>query len=376
MPGCLVPPSGQLKLRQYGRLVAAVGLKRDGSGGMINWGTTNYDYRGAHPQLVRILPGPEHMSAFVAEGSGSRLELVKSNQASLLGIPKRIRRLIFDTIINSVDSIAIDLDKETKFNCGLLHTNQEILETWRSHFLFHNHFILTVATSDVRTTFQNFDNLRRFLRKSFKSGYSRDPMTDESMRTIATSGRDRPTGLDYILRFDLSSPATLSDIRINILPFVMATSTTPTHHEVTIQIWTPTPDGSSAMTAAHSMPLTRLRLNVIKAILDCAFTGISNKSYLPDFWTNGFGEIVETVHDSVDDTGGAWGPASEIALGIYHPVVVRTLHPIDRNYRECEADLGCEYYDDTQFFPFRADEKETLVYLMKSIDDYPKYFKT
>ncbi|KAI4706644.1 hypothetical protein J4E89_008711 [Alternaria sp. Ai002NY15] len=367
---------GQLKLRQYGRLVAAVGIKRDGSGGMINWGTTNYDYRGAHPQLVRILPGPEHMSAFMAEDDGSRLELVKSNQATLLGIPKRIRRLIFDTIINPVDSIAINIDEETKFNCGLLYTNQEIFETWRSHFLFHNRFTLTMATSDLRTSFQHFDNLRKFLRKTFKPSYSREPMTDESMRTIAASGRDRPTGVDYILRFNLKSLATLSDIRINILPFVMETSTTPPHHEVTIQIWTPTPDGSLAMTATNTMTLTRLRLNVIKAILDCAFTGISNKSYLPNFWTNGFGEIVETAHDSVDDKGGAWDPASAIGPGIYHPVSVRTLHPIDRNYRECEADLGCEYYDDTQFFPFRADEKEVLVYLMKSIEYYPNYFKT
>ncbi|KAI4610445.1 hypothetical protein J4E80_008209 [Alternaria sp. BMP 0032] len=370
---------GQLKLRQYGRLVAAVGLKRDGTGGMINWGTTNYDYRGpARRQLVRILPGPEHMSTFVAGGDGSRLELVKSNHASLLGIPKRIRRLIFDAIINPVDGIAIDLDKETKFNCGLLHTNQEIFETWRSHFLFHNRFTLTMATSDLRTTFQNFDNLRRFLRKTFKPGYSREPMTDESMRTIATSGRDRPTGVDYILRFDLDSPATPSDIRINILPFVMETSTTPPHHEVTIQIWTPTPDGSSAMAATNTMNLTRLRLNVIKAILDCAFAGQSNRSYLPNFWTNGFGDIVETVHDSHDDTGGAWEPASEITPGpgLYRPVSVRTLHPIDRNYRECETHLECEYYDDTQFFPFRADKKEILVYLMKNIEDYPKYFKT
>ncbi|KAI4923741.1 uncharacterized protein J4E92_007715 [Alternaria infectoria] len=367
---------GQLKLRQYGRLVAAVGLKRDGTGGMINWGTTNYDYRGAHPQLVRILPGPEHMSSFVAEDDGSRLELVKSNEASLLGIPKRIRRTIFDAIINPDDGIAIDLDKETKFNCGLLHTNKEIFETWRSHFLFHNRFTLTMATSDLRTTFQNFDKLRRFLRKTFKSGYSREPMTDESMRTIATSGRDRPVGVDYVLRFNLSTPATLSDIRINILPFVMETSTTPPHHEVTIQIWTPTPDGSTAMTATHTMNLTRLRLNVIKAILDCAFTGISNKSYLPNFWTNGFGDIVETVHDSVDDTGGAWEPASEIALGltVYH--FVRTLHPIDRDYRGCVADPTCEYYDDTQFFPFRADKKEIMVYLMKTMASYPDYFKT
>ena len=374
---------GQLKLRQYGRLVAAVGLKRDGTGGMINWGTTNYDYRGAHPQLVRILPGSEHMSTFVAEGDGSRLELVKSNQASLLGVPERIRRLIFDAIINPVDSIAINLDEETKFNCGLLHTNQEIFETWRSHFLFHNRFTLTMSTSEIRTTFQNFDKLRRFLRKTFKSNYSREPVTqpsrtDESMRTVATSSEfySSPTGVDYILRFNLSSPATLSDIRINILPFVMETSTTPPHHEVTIQIWTPGPDGSSAMTATHTMTLTKLRLNVIKAILDCAFTGISNKSYLPDFWANGFGDIVETVYDSVDDTGGAWDPASEIGPGIYHPVAVRTLHPIDRKYRECEADLRCEYYDDTQFFPFRADKKETLLYLMKSIEDYPDYFKT
>ncbi|KAI4640459.1 hypothetical protein J4E93_008665 [Alternaria ventricosa] len=369
---------GQLKLRQYGRLVAAVGLKRDGTGGMINWGTTNYDYRGARPQLVRILPGSEHMSTFVAEDDGSRLELVKSNHASLLGIPKRIRRLIFDAIINPVDGIAIDLDKETKFNCGLLHTNQEIFETWRSHFLFHNRFTLTMATSETRTTFQNFDNLRRFLRKTFKFSYSREPMTDESMRTIATSSEfySRPTGINFILRFDLNSSATLSDIRINILPFVMETSTTPPHHEVTIQLWTPTPDGSSAMTATHTMTLTRLRLNVIKAILDCAFTGISNKSYLPNFWTNGFGDIVETVHDSVDDTGGAWEPASEIVSGVYRPVSVRSLHPIDRDYRECETHQECEYYDDTQFFPFRADEKEILVYLMKSIEYYPNYFKT
>ena len=366
---------GQLKLRQYGKLVAAVGIRRDASGGIINWGTTNYDLRGGHPQRVRILPGPEYMSTFVAEQDGSRIELVSSNQAYLLGLPERIRERIFDMFITPVEGISIDVNEETKFNCGLLHTNQEIYQRWRYSFLFHNNFVFTTTTSDTHTTFDNFDKLRQFLRKTYKStGHS----GNESTATIGTGGYSRRrTGVKYILKFDLKSPATLSDIRIKILPFVMETSTTPPSQEVTIQIWAPIPDNSSAMTASHTIPLRKLRLNVVKAIMDYAFTEPRDyPPYLLDFWTNGFGEVVETLNGSGQDTGSAWKPASEIVFGpttIYHSVV--NLHPIDRNHRGCETNPRCDFYDNRQFFPFRGEPEQVLPYLMKTLEPCPQYFK-
>ncbi|KAI4920876.1 hypothetical protein J4E85_008991 [Alternaria conjuncta] len=366
---------GQLKLRQYGRLVAAVGIRRDASGGIINWGTTNYDLRGGHPQRIRVLPGPEHMSTFVAEDDGSRLKLVSSNQANLLALPGRLRERIFNMVVTPVEGISIDLDKETKFNCGLLHTNQEIYQRWRSSFLYQNNFVLTTTTttSDTRTTFDNFDKLRQFLRKTYKFiGYG----GHESTTTIGTGGHSRRgTGVIYILKFDLNRPATLSDIRIKILPFVMETSTTSPSQEVTIQIWAPTPGGSSAMTASHTITLRKLRLDVVKAILDYAFAGPYDcNPYLPDFWINGFGEVVETLDRSGEDTGSAWKPASELVFSpIYHSVV--NLHPIDRNYRGCEVNPRCDFYETKQFFPFRGKTEEVLPYLMSTMEPYPWFFK-
>ncbi|KAG9187992.1 hypothetical protein G6011_01915 [Alternaria panax] len=119
---------GQLQLRQYEKLPGAIGLNRDGSGGMISWPTTNYDWRGTsrevRPKLVAVLPDPDCMSDFVTTDDGSRLKLMKpNNRASLLGLPYRILGRILGMVLSPVEGTHIDLNKDTKFNCGFIHVN-------------------------------------------------------------------------------------------------------------------------------------------------------------------------------------------------------------------------------------------------------------
>lgn len=276
-------------------------------------------------------------------------------------------------VVHPVAGVSIDLDKETKFNCGILHTNREIYRNWRSSFLFNNPLVLIMATSEIRTTFAHFDKLRKFLRKTFKYGYG----AHTSMETIVSKHHEnQPTGMNYILNFELQSPTTLRDLRINILPLVMETSTAPRNQTTTIQIWTPTPSGSSSITATHTINLHTLRVNVVRAIMDCVFIGpMFGSTRIPDIWTNGFGDVVETTARSDDNTGDAWKPASRVVRHKMTCYSILNLHPIDRHYRACETEPTCVYYDDEQFFLFRGEAKEVLPFLLKTIDGDPYYFK-
>jgi hypothetical protein len=233
---------GQLGLRKYGRLLYAVTICGDGSGGEISWGTTklccdppNMMIRELLPDII---PDPHHISSFTAEDGGAQLRVHKREKAlTLLDLPQPILRDIIRRVVHPIEGFVIDLDKDTKFNCGVIHVNKDIYHAWRDSFLFgHSSFELVLTTNCVHTDFGGFKKLRRVLRKTFDS--SRYPPDDSShLRTLTISAFRRNT-VNYTLKFEVQGPVSLGDVRINILPFVMETamSDSSNGNELTIQV--------------------------------------------------------------------------------------------------------------------------------------------
>jgi len=132
------------------------------------------------------------------------------------------------------------------------------------------------------------------------------------------------------------------------------------------------------MTSSHTVTLHKLRLNILLAILSDVYSDpryLHPYNELPDFWINGFGDVVQTtaVTDVSCAATGAWQPASSLVYnkeaGEYH---ISSLHPIDYVYRNkgCGVHSECRYPYDVhyQLFPFRRMTKQVLPYLMHCLD--------
>ncbi|KAI4916101.1 hypothetical protein J4E90_004547 [Alternaria incomplexa] len=369
---------GQLGLRRYGQQLRAVASKRDGSGGILSWGTTPATSR-PYRCPSRFQANPDYLTDFITEDNGSRLKLVtqRSTPLTLLTLPESIQDRIYSMVVHPTECTPIDLNHDKKFKCGLVHVNRRLYRTWRDKFFFENKFVLTMTTRQMRTTFNDFNHLRTFLRKTYmpKSTYSAGEPDTITARIVTRDEAHRQPGPSYVLRFELDGAVSLADVRINALPLVMETSTTQASNTVTIQICTtPGTEGPATMTASHTMTLHQLRLKIVLAIMHHVYSiptfHLHSRDELPDLWINGFGEVVQV--ENVDEAlGGAWEPASELVpIGNTEGgFVVWRLHPIDIHYRSDKIlSERAVLDDDAQFFPFRRKVSEILPYLVKIVD--------
>lgn len=356
---------GQLDLRKYGQLLYGIGINLDGSGGKVLWSTTNPCY--VNEWSVERFSSDSHFtSSFIAEESGSRLEMnEREKPLALLDFPQHLLKRIMDMVVHPAEGFRIDLDKDTKFDCGLIRVSHATHGSWRNQFLFdRNNFELILTTNRKRTDFDEFKKLRKFLRKTF------DPISDydRSVKTLVAgdgSGIGCDNRMKYTLKFEVEDAVSLNDIRINALPLVMETSTSHKDTNLTVQVWTKDANGSTTMTASHTLALRELRLNIVTVLMKSYY--LEKKQLTPDCWINGLGQVVE-VEDVDNADGEAWVAASDLnpssQSGLSH---VRNLHLIDSAYRKGACHPEC-VIEDVLFFPFRREAKEIIAYLTKSID--------
>ena len=280
-------------------------------------------------------------------------------------------------VVHPVEGTSIDLDHDTKFRCGLVYVNRQFRDTWRDRFLFENKFVLNMTTAQIHSTFDDFKLLQTFLRKTYVQVSSCSiGKPDTITARIVTRDKDyRQHGPSYVLGFETDSAVSLADVRINVLPFIMETSTTQATNTVMFPIWTtPSTEGPSTLTTSHTMPLHKLRLNIVLAMMTHAYSDPRNlhpHNKLPDIWINGFGEVVQV--DNVDEAvGGAWESASELDAIDNNDggFKMRTLHPMDVHYRfnHVSWKKNVTLSDAAQFFPFRRKVDKILPYLIKIVD--------
>jgi hypothetical protein len=123
------------------------------------------------------------------------------------------------------------------------------------------------------------------------------------------------------------------------------------------------------MVASTSFSLHKLRLNVVKALLDYAALENPQVCTVPNLWINGYGTVVETEQfngdiatiptatEMVDD--GNWK--------------INRIHPKDAHYRRHVYHLDCISMSPYQFFPFGRQTEQTLPYLIQTLKYSPQY---
>ena len=362
---------GQLRLREQDRLMGAVSLNRDGSGGAISWGISHFIGRVWSHGSGRIASDDHYTSRFIAEDGGARFRMIKREKPlALLDLPRPLYEHIFEMIVRPGEGHKIDLSKDKKTDCGLIDVSWKIGRAWRERLLFDNAFELVLTTDRASTSFDQFDLLRRFVRKTFNTGGF-----EIQTRTVV-SGPGAANSLKYVLKFELQNAMSLSDIRISILPLVMETSTTSGEDKVIIQVWATDTEGYPTMVSSHTLTLRELRLSVITTIMTTYY--VESKELAPNIWINGFGEVVQV--ENVDEAvGPAWESASELVANDNDDggFKLRTLHPMDVHYGfdHLSWKKNVTFSDDAQFFPFRRKIDKILPYLIKVVVDRAGLYK-
>lgn len=343
---------GQLRENAHGPLLCGVAMKRDGSGGAISWGRVAKGSEKTFSPCNRWFPEEHFEVEFSAEEGVQRLEMKKrEDRRTLLCLPSEVRGWIFEEVVCPEEAICVDLDAETEFGLGLPHINKHL---WRK-FLF-NKFSFKMATSQRVTTFEDFSALQTILRHIFSYPDDRGEPREVCLGML---GQDA----NVVLEFKASEAQYLEEIRINIVPLVMETSSFGGDEIITVRLYSSSRSEATDVIAENNVRLQDLRMAVVQALFPCTFQ--DQHSWMPEIWINGLGVVVETCVPKDTKPGADPEVASDVVYGDGGWYKILKLHPKDKYYRGKQGRRGeCEYSDANQIFPFEQSSAEMLRYLL------------
>jgi hypothetical protein len=293
----------QLGLQKYGRLLGGVGIKRDGSGGSVTWTASHQhdkDYGHSCGARVSGLSSClEFQEDFIAEHGGTRLRMQNRPKASLMSLPSKLQHRIFAKNIVPTEPIDIDFGRDTGFQQGLLHVHRDIYIRYWHTFIRECEFHVRIRSSEPTTSFSDFKPLQNLLRKHLnaRSLFSVEVMPqifhDGGMHLFAATRR--PGRVNIEMNFQLTSSMQLRDLCIDILPFVMATSSLHGDRKVTISIANPVAAGDSNFHGSQDIRFEDLRSKVYQALVEIMPTHAHVVDRVcPKIWINGLGDVVAT----------------------------------------------------------------------------------
>jgi hypothetical protein len=372
---------GSLRVKKYHQMVEEVYIKGDGSGGTILWGP-----RDCRKDI--FLPGVYCDSVeFLATDSGLRLLPQRPEQAlQLMTLPADIQYKIYGMVL---DQVKIDADKTANPLCPLLYVNQELRMSEDDYLREVSLIEITTSTALTETTFTDFNNLRKLVRKMFDLGLG--PYGNHTLANRCRDNTDlKPCNLQFNLHFNVREVVMLEDLRISVLPFIMETSYFSGKTPVTISIFSERA-GKMVPGATHRIPLHALRSRVVAALTAMVDLPELNFRRISNVWIDGRGEVVasnidklmldwrgEVVASNTDKFTYGYGKlempkfASKIIehgpQGPYE-IADEAVHPLDAAYRGPHWTWKgtCHWYHD-QFFPFTYCPNETLKYLQWVVD--------
>jgi autonomous glycyl radical cofactor GrcA len=255
------------------------------------------------------------------------------------------------------EGIHINVDVNLGFALGLPHVNKKLRADLWPTCLLENRYTLSMTTKQTRSDFGSFDKLRRVLRKVITSmppsGVSRDLTLENSYGGIE----------QIVLVFELDSMAPFEDLRINVLPLVMETSSTLGYKEVVVRV------ECEPRIEETGFSLQTLRINVAKALEDAV--SLDGKTPQPEIWVSGLGDVVEKHSKlcarSYACSGSSLGfptTASSFELVSDGSWSLVCVHPKDAEYRGSQYHTFCVLHTLERFFPFYNSANDALQYLL------------
>lgn len=272
-----------LDIRKYSRLIKYIAIQRDCSAGTVWYGDDSDDFLRLSPQEVE--------RNFNITENGMILEFSEKKELKLPNLPEHIRQRIYEAVTGS-EPIPVDLDG--KSYCDPARTLTATCHSMRqdnSSFWSHA-FEVKMASSKLRTTFHDFEVLRRWL------------CVDRTEVCPFSASRRRVQALEIVLQFDIScdetsTMPTLQDIRIEIVSLIRVLSHMP-ERDVGVTLSMISRSRRWEYTSKGTINFGQLRRNVL-VVLSKIFEKHPEMEDIdcPDLWMNGNGNIVEMTISGV-----------------------------------------------------------------------------
>jgi hypothetical protein len=353
---------GQLHLRHCGPLLSAIGLKRDGSGGMLCLSRVVSPARSKHRFSVRrqarFEPDRDQVVSFIAEDEGSRLRIQpRASPLTLLGLPSGILGSIITEALCYKEAIPLNLDTDTKLPLGFPHINVDLYYEYYRRSMLENSYILSLSTNETACTFENFRKVTRLLRKEFALPWGKGKADPNQRWTIEDAKHHQ-----IVLDFKLEKATALRELRVSILPLVLEMSSTIGDSELTVRSWARGSDGQHRIDSEHTITFQELRLSVAQALM--GFKCGNNSTWAPEVWIDGIGQVIETRTHQQTTWDDAVDTASTLERDEDGYWRIEHMHVKDWLYRDCQNRGDCIFEGTGQFFPFSNSLHEALRYLL------------
>ncbi|KAF2033102.1 hypothetical protein EK21DRAFT_109239 [Setomelanomma holmii] len=258
--------------KAYSLTLGRIIIKMNGSEGSVAYLTTNkhiiepclyvnsvmddgYEPKYTHSPKYAC---EETARTFSLDGDGQIHFQADEAAAHLLNLPESLRRKVWNIVLSDAEGHPrIPLDTATDLRTTM------------------------AAFSSLRAHFGGTSKLERLIDSSI--GYKPEYQT-RNWRW----GTDMSIG--FLLEINIVAPAKLEDVRIAIMPLILATSLTWNDHQVTIRVTTP-----ERMSAEDSSTLGSLRRRVLTALgaYSKKQSSQNSDSMCPELWVNGRGTVKE-----------------------------------------------------------------------------------
>jgi hypothetical protein len=227
----------------------------------------------------------------------------REDHTGLSMIPFVLRRKIWDSVLEDMSTVGIDMDTTAGFTTlyPMLYINYSLRNQYLSVFTQRPSLIVLRSTSE-RARFPNTAKLARLL-------YTLVPLrTRDFIRDDVGFCAD----LHFKVQVKLDKLLKLDEQRIDILPFVLASSLTWNETPLTIALDTPNREQQE-----FDLTLGLLRHQVLDALKAYASGHDGVMPLCPDVWINGYGLVKEVIAAGEPTSSTGHGTVVNMELDMY-----------------------------------------------------------
>ncbi|KAF2820342.1 hypothetical protein CC86DRAFT_471438 [Ophiobolus disseminans] len=280
-------------IAKYRRTIGSIGIKRDGSGGVVVFWTTNsdgkWDFTRRAPTCHRESKSFYTDYVRLFESNDDEPFQWLGREAPNLASLKRslqFKILRYALTAKSYYTINVDTGKDYRTLTALL----EVCKEWRyvyDTYSYYNSHNLEIVHTASRGGLRDFSMLARLLQTTFR----RYPPSSDVDSDFRAWPFDSYTSFRLSIVFAVAASSSLREVRFNATNLIKAICMVTEHLDITVILQSAS--GETAW-ASKTFTLRRMRQDALQA---WSISRTDAEEQCPDIWMDGMGDVVEVVND-------------------------------------------------------------------------------
>jgi hypothetical protein len=271
---------------------------------------------------------------FFLNDSGQLCLRQKKDHTTLSTLPSELRSKIWNSFLEVMSTVGVDLDTTAGFTTQftMLYVNRS-MRLQCGHVFIDRSPLLVLSSTSARVRFSNTAKIERLFLTDVDIRPKYDTTSPPIIMEVGMS-----LNLHFKIQVKLDKLMKLEGLRIDILPFLLASAVTWDGHPVTIALDTPNCEQQEFV-----VTLELLRRRVLATLEAYRSEHVGATQLCPDVWVDGYGFVKEVIADRVteDSTGHSTVENTELDAHDDDPRYYRqTPYPIDHRLGSTVQYLG------------------------------------